>query len=81
MGGMTTNEQYVQIMTEAFNYETQCWEPFPYGGFDTPSITNCSPSNILPSLRDKSPLIMFGGSNLANMVNFIQPVDIDTKNK
>lgn len=81
MGGLTANQGIIDTMAERFNFDTESWDKIPYDGFDYPSVTSCTPSTSIPSLQNKSPLLLFGGSNTGDMVPFIQPVNISSDSK
>lgn len=81
MGGLTANQDILDVMAERFNFETEAWDKIPYDGFDYPSVTNCTPSSSIPSLQNKSPLFLFGGSNTGDMVPYVQAVDISSEKK
>ena len=81
IGGLTANADYLDNMAETFNFTTEEWETFPYGGFDNPPITNSSSSSSLPIFKDKSTLFFFGGSDAQNLTQLIQPVEMDLEKK
>lgn len=81
IGGLTANPDYPDNMAETFNFKSEEWETFPYGGFDYPPVTNCSPSSDLPLFRDKNTLFLFGGSDAQNMTQLIQPVEMNLEKK
>lgn len=68
-------------MAERFNFETESWDKITYDGFDYPSVTSCTASASIPIFQNKSPLLLFGGSNTSDMVPFIQPVNIGPDSK
>jgi hypothetical protein len=81
MGGLTTNENILQVHAEKFNFESEKWEPFAYAGFDYPFTTGCTAITSLPVFAEKKDLLLFGGTNTQDLAKLVQPVRISQKNK